>query len=117
MRCLDFIEALKKFRDRCSDRDRDKADFIEQCLSRKIDRPDAKKLSRHPTLFELSSLQILAAHKVYEYRTISQREFDNKLKEIECESDDKVSLPTRLCIYRLEHVRSYQSARFDIQKV
>ena len=88
---VDFKAALRKFRDRCSDHDRDKADFIELCLSRKVDRPDAKALSRHKSLFELSPLQILAAHKVYEYRTISQREFDNKLREIEGESDDKVN--------------------------
>ena len=93
---LDFKTALRKFRDRCSDHDRDKADFIELCLSRKVDRPDAKALSRHKSLFELSPLQILAAHKVYEYRTISQREFDNKLREIEGESDDKVNIIKKL---------------------
>ena len=70
----------------------DKAEFIEKCLSRKNDRPDARALSRHKSLFELSPLLILAAHKVYEYRTISQRAFDNKIKEIEQEDDDKVRI-------------------------
>ena len=72
-----------------SEHDGDKADFIELCL-RSSGRPDAKALSRHKSLFELSPLQILAAHKVYEYRTIRELEFEDKLKKLDEDAEDKV---------------------------
>ena len=82
--------AIRKYLDN-PDSDSNKTEFIELCLRENVsDRPDAKALSRHRALFELSPLQILASHKVYEYRTICQKELDNKLKKVEAESDDTV---------------------------
>lgn len=91
MNVSDFKLALRKFRETAdfSEHDGDKADFIELCL-RSSGRPDAKALSRHKSVFELSQLQILAAHKVNEYRTIRELEFDDKLKKLDEDEEDKL---------------------------
>jgi len=82
--------AIRKYLDN-PDSDSNKTEFIELCLRENVsDRPDAKALSRHRALFELSPLQILASHKVYEYRTICQKDLDYQLKKVEAESDDTV---------------------------
>ena len=87
---------MDQYKEKCSDKDLEKCEFIRMCLNQDPScRPDAKTLSRHPSLFTISQLRILSAHAVHDYRDIYPREgqfsLDTKLKNIKRDDDeDKV---------------------------
>lgn len=87
---IDYAASLVTYRQRFTS-ESDKAEFIELCLMSANRRPDAKFLLRHQSLFELSPLQILAAHTVNQFRTII-KDIDGNLKEHQDEYDKIIAM-------------------------